>query len=568
MDHKLKAILSLLLLFPMMAAAHLITITAIQPFPASVVATTSTSASFQVTNITRRVNITVIDQSTFPKDSGLTIAATTCGSLLMPGQSCMIQLALEAPKKAMNITTALKEWAYGTADGVEYPINIAVTAAPTLPEITLAPVNSPLPAFKDPVIAQDASNWLIVSGSTGNFHNFNRVFNTDIYVYNPNTQHLFSVPIANTDLDPEVVKQLSSANAEAIQDGDTLYIIGGYYTANNVLWTNLQTFTSINVPGMISAVMAGQTTLNQYVHVRTDISQFKVIGGQLGKINNYFYLAYGQRCADGGSYCDGQQYTNSIYQFVTDPTLASTAIINTVSHTDLDGSGWRRRDYTLSPFISGGVETLFAMAGPFTPGGNALVWTNGISFNENMQSNDNFINQQANQYVSSRLPMYSARKNVSYLATFSGLSNLYWSVNGLTYDNTTPYGNILDLITTDGAGVVQEYANLTPMCSGQPLVTCLYQGLTAKFIPIAHYYDSRGILQLDQLPLNSKTLVGYIYGGLLSPEQNIFALPPPPNPPNPPSPSYATNQIYAVYVTPSTAGELSWKNITNRYPGN
>ena len=49
--------------------------------------------------------------------------------------------------------------------------------------------------------------------------------------------------------------------------------------------------------------------------------------------------------------------------------------------------------------MSGSIETLFAMAGPFTQSPtDALVWTNGISFMENMDANDNFINQQANQY--------------------------------------------------------------------------------------------------------------------------------------------------------------------------
>lgn len=567
MHQKLKGMLSILLLCPMISFAHLISITATQPFPVNIPATSSASATFTVTNISSRATVTVIDQSSFPATSGLSISSSTCGNLLGPQQSCVIQLALQAPSTAQVIQTALKEWAKPTADGVQYPINITITPAPNLPVITLESVNSSLlPAFRDPVVAQNLNNWLILSGSTGNFHDFNKVFNTDIYVYNPATLQIYSVPISNTDLDPEIKKQLASSSPQFIQDGNTFYIIGGFYTADNVTWDTLNTISSFDVPGMIQAVINGQTSLNQYAHVRTDIPEFRVTGGQLGKINSHFYLSFGQLC-QGGSYCTVQNYTNSIYEFIIDPTLATIILVNTVTHQDNDGSGWRRRDYTLAPFMRGSTETLFAMAGPFTPGNDAFVWTNGILFDETIQSNDRFINQQANQYSSANLSMYSASKNIAYVATFSGLSNLYWATNGLIFDNTTPYGNILDLISSDATGNVREYANFQPMCSEQPLASCLYMGLGAEFIPIASYFDNRSILQLDQLSPNTKTLVGYVYAGLLSTEQNIFALPPPPQP-NPPSPTYATNQVYAVYVTPSGPGALSWKDITNLYPGN
>ena len=135
---------------------------------------------------------------------------------------------------------------------------------------------------------------------------------------------------------------------------------------------------------------------------------------------------------------------------------------------------------------------------------------------------------------------------------------MYWSSSGLVNNPTTPYGNILDLIRVDAAGNTQEYANLTPMCSGQPLSNCLYMGLGALFIPVDHYYDNRHILQLDELPQDTPTLVGYIYGGLVSTGQDIFGA----------SPNAVTNQVYEVYVTPSKVGAVNWQNITNLYLGN
>ena len=378
-----------------------------------------------------------------------------------------------------------------------------------------------------------------------------------------NPGQLFSVPISTSDLDPEIKKQLASSSPQFIQSGNTLYIIGGFYTADNHTWTTLNTITSIDVPGMISAVISGDSHLNQYTHVRTDIPEFSVTGGQIGQIGNYFYLTYGQNC-EGGSYCTVQKYTNSIYKFVTDPTLVSTRIIETVHHQDKDNSGWRRRDYNLAPFKSGTTDSLFAMGGPFTQGANALVWTNGILFDGNLKANDHFINQQANQYSSPFLSMYSASSQIGYVATFSGLSNLYWSTSGLAYNNTTPYGNILDLIRVDSNGV-QEFANTQPVCgTGTSLENCLYMGLSATFIPASTHYDSRSILQLDQLPQDTPTVVGYIYGGLVSFDQTIFELPPNSSA----GPSTATNQVYAIVVTPRDSVTSNWQSITDLYPGN
>lgn len=123
-------LLSSVMLFPLASYAHLISITATQPFPATIAATANATATFQVTNITSKANITVIDQSNFPAGSGLSISSSTCGTLLGPKQSCIIQVSLVAPAKSQTIVTALKEWAKPTADGVQYPIIINVSPSP------------------------------------------------------------------------------------------------------------------------------------------------------------------------------------------------------------------------------------------------------------------------------------------------------------------------------------------------------------------------------------------------------------------------------------------------------
>ena len=552
-----KLFLSTVLLFPFAAFAHLLSITATIPIPATVAASSNSSATFTVTNIST-IPITPVDQSNFPSDSGLSVLVSTCDNLLLnPGDACTIELSLNALSVGKIVDTELKIWAQPSMDAVQHPIEFTVTGG--VPNITITPIsiNSNLPKLRDPVLAEHAGKWLIVSGSLGKFHDFSNNFNTDIYVYDPNTQELDSVLISSTTLPVEVKNQLASSVPQFLQDGDTLYIIGGFYSSSPTNFTTLNTITSINVPGMINAITNNQD-ITPFVKTKTDPSlpQFKVTGGQLAKIGNYFYLAYGQDCE--GFYCSGGQvYTNAIYKFITDPSLASTAIVDTVVDTTAN-SGWRRRDYFLAPFMSGNTETLLALAGPFQPGNPPRVWTNAIIFDENIEYNSHFIsNQQGNQYLAPNVSMHSANYQMTYVASFSGLSNLYWTVNGLAYDNSTPYGNVLDLISAYATGDVREYVNLTPMCSGQPLANCLYMGLSTEFIRTGNYYDHRDILQLDQLPQNSPTLVGYLYAGLTTPDQDIF--PPTGN-------TTVTNQVYAVYVTPAGSTNVTWQNVTNVFP--
>ncbi len=189
-----------------------------------------------------------------------------------------------------------------------------------------------------------------------------------------------------------------------------------------------------------------------------------------------------------------------------------------------------------------------------------FVWANDILCNGDLQCITLFYKQQTNQYLAPFLSMYSAQRDTNYLATFSGLSNLYYDSTGnFAREFATPYGNILDLLAIDSSGNVQEYANTQPMCSGNALNNCLYMGLTAAFIRTdGDFFDSRNTLLLDKIPQNTATLVGYLYGGLLSTVQTIFPTD------GSSSPAVPTNAIYAVYINLADS-EINWSNITNIY---
>ncbi|MFI4956055.1 MAG: hypothetical protein ACHQAX_02475 [Gammaproteobacteria bacterium] len=552
-----KMMVGLLLLVPVLSEAHLITITATRPFAATAAVSSTATAVFTVTNITSQTNVTVVDQSNFP--SGLSVTSSTCGSVLRPKQSCVMNLSLTASSSDQQISTALRLWAQPALDVVEYPINVTVTTAVPLITLTQLPTaGSALPKLFDPIVAEHDNKWLILSGSTHTMHHFdNTSFNQNIYVYDPSSPSTIA-SVSISSLHSEVIAQLTSPAPEYLQDGDTLYIIGGYYnTPSTNDFTTLQTITAIDIPGMMNAILTS-APITPFVHFNTSVTDFKVTGGQLGKIGDDFYLAYGMDCE--GAYvgfCQiRQKYTNAIYQFSTEPTVSSPTIIQKIERLDAN-SGWRRRDYTLAPFMVGSTETLLALGGPFTE--SVAVWTNDVLIAADIQYTNYAHIQQANQYSASHMTMYSEKNQMSYLATFGGITTLYWGTTGLVSDPVNiPFGNILDLVSSDGAANMQEYANLTPMCGGETLQNCLYVGVGAHFIPVDNpgYYDDRYILQIDALPQNTPTLVGYMYGGMIATVQNPF---------DDETLASVTNQVYEVYVTPSGSGTNAWVNITGLY---
>lgn len=449
--------------------------------------------------------------------------------------------------------------------GLQSGTGTSSTASGNLPAITLEPVNSSqLPPLQQYIGVSDNNRWLIMGGLTSGIHRLNLQFaNDSIYVFDTNINKLYSIKLSDTDLPPAVVQQLLSVFPVPYRDNstNTEYLIGGFFENNpaNSTFITLNTITSFDIPGIINAIVNNQTNLAQYVHYSNAYPQFQVTGGGLNKIGNVFYLVFGQICTGDEECSVSQQYTNTIYPFTTDPTLRNVNFGESVSTTDNSGSGFRRRDYDLVPLANTGG--LIAMAAGSQPGVNPDVitppWTNVIGINANnggVQYDNNWMIQQANQYNNAFISMYDATRTTSYVATFAGLSDLYWDQNNnLVYTSATPYGNILDMISYKTSGAKQEYVNSTPVynTTSQQNVP-LYMGLGTGFLKAGNYYDNNDVLHLENM--RGKTLVGYLYGGVISSSQDIFHQ----------NNSAATNQVYAVYVTPNV-GDKSWINVTNKF---
>jgi DNA-binding transcriptional regulator/RsmH inhibitor MraZ len=172
----------------------------------------------------------------------------------------------------------------------------------------------------------------------------------------------------------------------------------------------------------------------------------------------------------------------------------------------------------------------------------------------NSYATNNSFNQYLSQYHSAKLPIYDTTANVMHNLFFGGMSQFTLDNQGnLVEDIEVPFVKTISRITRDANGNMQEvdlgYIEMPALL-----------GSGAEFIPMESYYYENHILDLNSVP-NSKTLVGYIYGGIESTAPNIFFI-------NDGTQSFASNVIFKVFINKSIIGiheevPLVAKNVLN-----
>lgn len=237
-----------------------------------------------------------------------------------------------------------------------YQFNIAQSTFPY--NVVLTPITvTGLPGLHSYVFGQDNGKWLIIGGRKDGLHArqpFNAFpvmqNNTSIYVVDVINNQIWSASL--NVLPNGINEQLQSTNMNFYQDGDTLYIIGGYSfsaTANDHITHDK--LTSINVSGLISAIMANTSIVPYFKQIAN--TNFAITGGQLGKIDNDFYLIGGHRF-DGrynpmNNPTFTQTYSNAIRKFQIDNSGTQLSISN---YSEIvDQVNLHRRDYNLVPQV-------------------------------------------------------------------------------------------------------------------------------------------------------------------------------------------------------------------------
>lgn len=405
---------------------------------------------------------------------------------------------------------------------------------------------------------QHEGKWLVVGGRLDGLHrrqpftSFDIAgHNTQLFVVDPSRNQSWT---ASLDVLPTSIReQLSATNMEFYQEGDYLYLIGGYgYSAtagDHITYPNL---TAINIPKTIQAIQNDLSILPFIRQIKDD--KMAVTGGYLHKIYETYYLVGGQKFIGrynpmGPNNGPGfiQEYTNAIRKFTLEDDGTTIKIIHQAEI--YDRAQLHRRDYNVaSQIMPNGKEGLTAFSGVFQENVD-LPFLTCVNIDGDGYAVQPGFNQYYNHYHCAHIPLYSAKDNEMHTLFFGGIAQYYDDNGLLVRDDNVPFVNTIARVTRQGDGSMAEYK--------LPITMPALLGAGSEFIPKEDLptYEN-GVLKLDGIDQDT-TMIGYIYGGISSSAPNIFFT-------NTGTQSQASSQIFKVFLIKSNHTSVHDVNIQSK----
>ncbi|HEX6041649.1 hypothetical protein [Longimicrobium sp.] len=425
----------------------------------------------------------------------------------------------------------------------------------TLPfKISWQPVSIPnLPALQSFARATDSQGrWLLLTGRRAGLHGFSAPptnnfppteMNDSIYVVDPSARQVWSMPVS---IFPDSVADLLRVtNAQSVQNGNTLYVIGGYgMNSSTGRMMTFPTLMAINIPAAVTAVTSKDAAgLSEAITWSHDW-RLAVTGGELQRLGSTYYLIFGQQF--DGLYDPNdsnigvtftQRYTEQIARFTLTTTSSGRPAVGTyyAPYTSTaPNRPYHRRDLTSAPVIStSGSQGLGIYGGVFAPGNDSTyrqaVYINGAGVAPVLAT----YTQYMNQYTGAVLPMYSATRGRTMFTTFFGGISLYQvdrtsDPDRLVRNDTVPFVSAVSTLVRRSDGSTFE-------CVWPDSLPGLL-GAESALLPAAGVPDfDNGVVQLDRLPPAST--LGYFYGGIQAQQPNF-------------GPSTATNLVLELKIAP------------------
>ncbi len=309
--------------------------------------------------------------------------------------------------------------------------------------------------------------------------------------------------------------QLRSTNLNFYQEGNYLYLIGGYGISNpsgNHITHPYLTILDLNqLTGLNNGDPVPSSAFQQI-----EDPNFAVTGGQLRRVDTLFYLVGGHRFDgrynphNGPSFT--QTYTNAVRRFSVSGQFPNFQVQWTTAFTD--AQLLHRRDYNVAPEIKeDGSYGLVAFTGVFQTNVD-LPYLNSVRIDENGATEIPNFTQYYNHYHCANVALFEASANRMHTLFFGGIAQ-YFDLNGVrTQDNDVPFVNTIARVSRDNSGHFTEQKLNVEM----PALL----GAGSEFF-LAHGVpeSAPGIIDYDALT-GDTVLLGYIFGGIESSAPNIF----------------------------------------------
>ena len=432
------------------------------------------------------------------------------------------------------------------------PINIDPQGLPY--EIKVREYNFPqgqLPILQSYVVARYGGKWLIFAGRTNGLHNFTSdgfqnfppdKQNKEVCVVDPFTMQSWrkSLEDPTAGLSVEQIDSLSTTNTEFYQDGFTLYIAGGYgFDRKQQQFITYDKLTAVDVPGLMGWVMSSKANDTAAAHIRqiqADIC--RVTGGDMFKMGDTTFLVFGQDFEGPYNPNSNGTYTKQVRSFKIVDNGVDLVIFDKAQTQPVDA--YRRRDLNIVPVIRPRLnpcdpyngwlleEGLTALSGVFTV--TAGAWTVPVEISKDgipRMANPNLpwtFKQGMNNYHSANLSLFSERTGDMYVLLFGGITLQFYDQDQqqfVYFPSSNPYFlPWTSQITTVRINSCGHYDQIL-MDEEFPALALdgkrLYFGAEAEFIPLEGLgtYEN-GVLKLDKILKEKETVIGYIFGGIVT----------------------------------------------------
>ncbi len=392
----------------------------------------------------------------------------------------------------------------------------------------------------------DGEKWVFMTGRRNGLHGFIGFFENEtnlednfpidgaadrIWVVDIEKRQSWSCGLEG--LPTGIAEQLRSTNTQFLQVDDKLYIVGGYGHSESAdtsgKMTTFDAMTVVDVPGLIGAVLAGESTADHFRQIRDP--GLKVTGGGLERLGDSFHLMFGNSF-DGlyspSSTAPGtifqQEYTEAVRVFeVREDPLRIVDLRSYPEHPPADPTRpFHRRDGGIGPAISPeGRPRIGIYGGVFRPGLFEVyfepIYIDRIEGGQLTPGIDKGFTQLLNQYECPLLPIYYARTGDMFTTFFGGMSSFWY--DQATGELVKDAVGIVDGEFIDGVPFVDDIYTLLHRrdrsSSGYilPINMPGYLGAVGHLLldPAVPRHEN-GVIRLEAL--EGPTVVGYIFGGI------------------------------------------------------
>lgn len=437
--------------------------------------------------------------------------------------------------------------AAGTPAAAQLPFHFSVREAAQQPGA---------PALQSLAVGEHEGLWLLVGGRRNGFHRTSDNESTFPSAWANDSLYVVDVSGGRTwraPLPPQYRMLLRVNNMQFYQDGDVLYVVGGYGSnCDSDARTCYQTYpnlTAIDVPAVVQAVQAGNAAGIQAGINTIQDERMRVTGGGLKKIGDTFYLVFGQNYDSiyKGAYTG--KYTGQVRAFQIANVGGVVQIQNYRAYSDPAGGGpasqWHRRDLNVVETVWGdGTPGIAVYGGVFTPQGGA--WLNPLyvaappagSDSARITLDSQFA-MRMSPYECAQVLLYDPGSRTMYTTLLGGITNWYYNQAGQlvpsTIDNWLPWTAAITTLARTPDGATTEVV--------QPATQQLPQrmGGNAVFLPapgLATWAGAPEVLDYSRLPAGDSVLVGWMYGGIWSTADQASEF----------NPTFANAKVYEVWM--------------------